>query len=131
MKNCVKIIDCKSRNLWYFNLIGECFTVENRGDDYYLTSCGKTILRKDCIELIDPAQYFNPAEVKYAKLVVDHIAYYIDECHLEYVGKKLKEFPTSRMTLIMHSNFVVDLKENKILKCRWSVQDIIDKYTGV
>lgn len=67
---------------------------------------------------------------KQIKIVINDIAYYFDETHLDIVRKSLKEQPTSCLTITRMSNFIVDRRTNTFLKCRQDLESVVDEFTS-
>ena len=76
-------------------------------------------------------------ETEYSKFKYNGKVFYVDKRHTE---RLLKEFlyqssqygiTAIERQLVMMANFVVDNNGNKMLKCRSSLEDILDSYTGV
>lgn len=65
---------------------------------------------------------------KYVKLVKDGVAYYFLDQHYDLMCKN--PYQHSQWWLMQFAMFAVDLRNNTILKCRNSIEDIIDVFTN-
>jgi len=59
----------------------------------------------------------------YAKIEFDDLIYYIKR---DKFIKLMKKEGVDTREFIWYSDFVVDKKSDSILKCRWSMEDLLD-----